>query len=292
VTSETGESSSARYWHALDASRELAQAQRAAAEAGERRLRAEEALDERLRALSTLSGIGPATWWSRLRGQLADRQAPAEAEVRRAEAEATAAKAAHRTTAEHLSLVQARADDLPAAREAAVAALSGADGDRARGILVEANELAGALFAAQSARLAATRVGAELGTASAWSTYDTFLGGGMMVSAVKQDAIESASDAAQPLDELLVQLRKELQDLAAPTAYFGVQMGDLTASLDVWWDNIFSDWTMHKRIDDAQERIERLIAGLDELMEQLGQRRSEALAKLDALVAGSGSPPM
>jgi hypothetical protein len=259
-----------------------------AADAGERRLRAEEALDERLHALRALSGVGPATWWPRLRGQLADRRLPASEEARRAEVEVVAAKAAHRTAVEQLSLVQALADDLPAAREAAALSMPDEEGERARALLAEAREVAEALFAAQSARLAASRVGSELSAAAAWSTYDTFLGGGLIASAIKQDSVHSAGTAAEPLVELLGELRKELQDLDAPTAYFGVQMGDLTASLDVWFDNIFSDWTMHNRIDDARERIERLIAGLDELMEKLGQRRSNVLAQLDGLLAGPG----
>ena len=120
VTSETGDRWSARYWRALDASRELTRARRAAAEAGERRLTSEDAVDERLRTLNSLSGFGPATWWLRLRGQLADRQAPVAEEVRR-------------TAVEHLSLLQERADDLPAAREAAVGSIVGPDGDVARG---------------------------------------------------------------------------------------------------------------------------------------------------------------
>lgn len=250
----------------------------------------EDVLDERLRALDKLSGIGPATWWPRLRGQLADRLAPLSAELSSAQVDVVSAKAAHRSSVERLMFVQARADDLSAAREAAASSLSGVDGDRARAIVVEVNEIAEAVFAAQSARLSATEVVAELSTAATWSNYDTFLGGGMLASGAKRGSIESANDAAQPLVNLLAQLRKELQDLGAPTAYFGVQLNDLTASLDVWWDNIFSDWTMHNRIDDAQERIQRLIAGLDELMEQLGQRRRDALDRLDALIAAaSGS---
>ncbi|MCZ3389643.1 MAG: hypothetical protein LH645_11115 [Actinomycetia bacterium] len=44
-------------------------------------------------------------------------------------------KAAHRSAVDRLMFVQARADDLPAAREAAATSLSGADGDLARGVL-------------------------------------------------------------------------------------------------------------------------------------------------------------
>jgi hypothetical protein len=288
VAFATGDSSSARYWRALEASRELAQCQRAAAEAGERRLRSEEVLGDRLRTQNVLSGIGPTTWWLRIRGLLAERRAQSAEEVRRAQGEVASAEAAHRTAVDRLSLVQARADDLPAAREAAVAFLPGADGELARELLVGANELAEALFAAQSARLTASRVDSELSTAAAWSTYDTFLGGGLVASAMKQDAALSAGDAAQPLVEHLATLRKELQDLGAPTAYFGVQMNDLTASFDVWWDNIFSDWSMHNRIGDAQERIAGLKVGLDELMTVLGQRRRDALQRLDALIEGGG----
>ena len=91
MTHEKDESSASRYQRALAASRELAAAQRAAAEAGERRVRAEVELDRQLRVLHTCSGLGPATWWPRLRGQLADRQLSATEAVRQAEVEAEGA---------------------------------------------------------------------------------------------------------------------------------------------------------------------------------------------------------
>jgi hypothetical protein len=104
---------------------------------------------------------------------------------------------------------------------------------------------------------------------------------------MKHASIDAAGHASQDLVSLLAGLRTELQNLGAPTAYFGVQMDDRTASRDVWADNIFSDWRMHRRIDDSRERVQRLVVGLDELMANLGERRAAAMARLDALIAAS-----
>ncbi|HVQ87609.1 MAG TPA: hypothetical protein VMT88_05440 [Actinomycetes bacterium] len=276
-----------RYRRAVAASRELPDAQRAAAESWRRRVSAEDELANCLQAVHRVSGSGPATWFPRLSGRLTERRASIESSVRQLEGEAAQAVAEHKAAVERLMLTQSRADDLAAAREAASSALTGPNAELAQAALAEANELAEALFAAQSAHLAATGVNSELSTAGKWSTYDTFFGGGMIASMMKQESVQSADDASQPLVNSLTMLRSELQDLNAPTAYFAVQTNDLTASLDVWWDNIFSDLTMARRIDDAQLRVQRLLVGLDQLAAQLGERRQAALERLDALIAGS-----
>ena len=277
-----------RYTRAAADSQELAEAQRAAAQGWDRRVKAEDELGIRQKALRDLSGLGVGAWRLRFNGELAGRKAAAESAVKQSEAAVEQAVAAHKVAAVRVMLTQGRADDLPAAREAAIAALSGSEAESARGALTAANELSEALFAAQSAHLAALGVSAQLATASTYSTYDTFFGGGFTASTMKQDALHSAGDASQPLVDSLAKLRSELQDLNAPTAYFAVQTGDLTGSLDVWWDNVFSDLAMAKRINDAQDRIQRLIAGLEELEAKLGERRLTALARLDLLIT-SGS---
>ncbi len=184
--------------------------------------------------------------------------------------------------------MQAWADDLPAARETAAASLTGANAEPARALLLEADELSKALFTAQSAHLLATRVCSELSTASRWSTYDTFLGGGVASSGMKHLSIDSANPSSQELVSLLAGLRTQLQDLGAPTAYFGVQMDDSAASRDVWADDVFSDWEMHQRIGDSRKRATRLVVGLDQLIARLGERRMTVVARLDALIATGG----
>ena len=289
MTAGTGGSALLRYERAVAASRELTDAQRAAAQAGEGRVDAEVELDTRRSVLAELSRLGPATWGLRLRGQLADRQARAAEAVRSAEVTAAAASLAHRSAVERLLHVQETADDLPSAREAVAASLTGPDAEQASALLGEAQQLAESLFTAQSARLLASRLDSDLATAGTWSTYDTYLGGGMVSGAMKLESVDSAGDLAQALPSLLTGLRAELQDLGAPTAYFGVEVHDGTTSWDVWADSIVADWGMDQKIDAAHLRTQRLVVGLDELMARLGERHTAVIRRLDAVIEGSGT---
>jgi hypothetical protein len=216
--------------------------------------------------------------------------------VRQQEALTARTVAEQQAAAGAMARAQAAADALPPAREAAVAALQGPAADEAGRALAAAQELAEAIFTANSASLVAADVVSELATAEGWSTYDTFLGGGLVASGMKQDSIYRSNDKAAVLTDLLMSLRAELQALQVPTSYFAIQMNDPVASidLDLWWDNVFTDYAMAKRIDSAQDRIQRLQNGLTQLVATLGDRRNQLLAEVDALVAselGTGPAP-
>ena len=277
----------ARLARALEGSRGLEAARQRTSEAWERRLVAEVSLEGCYRDLARVTGWGIATWWPRLISRIGDRQQYAQEALRRQEVETGRAITEHQDAVRSLSSAQAGADDLPAAREAAVAAMKGPESEAALQALEEARELAEALFAANNARLAATGVDDELSAANWWSTYDTYFGGALVSSAMKDESLQYANAAAAPLVERLTILRKELQDLEVPTSYFAVQTNDMTARADIWWDNVFSDLVMAKRIHTARERLQRLQDGLTELALILGERRNLALARVDDLIAES-----
>ena len=77
--------------------------------------------------------------------------------------------------------------------------------------------------------------------------------------------------------------------MQAPTSYFAVQMNDFVASIDfdMWWDNVFTDFVLHRRIDQAQDRVERLQEGLVKVADVLGERRSMLLNRVDSLISST-----
>jgi hypothetical protein len=257
------------------------------------RAQAEAQLDECVRALSSLTGLGPATWTHRLTGRLADRRQQAQDAVHQQEPLTHGAAVAHEEAVAAMNRAQAATDALPEAREEAIGSLTGPAADEARRLLATADELAAAIHTASRAYQVTAGVDTDLATAGRWSVYDTYLGGGMVSSGMKQDAVYAANDKAASLTELLTSLREELQALRAPTSFFAVQMNDLVASidLDMWWDNVFTDFLMHQRIDQAQDRVERLQEGLIEVAEALGEQRMALLAQVDALISTMPGAP-
>jgi hypothetical protein len=220
---------------------------------------------------------------------LADRREAARDAVHRLEPLTRSALTAHEEAVAAMSRAQAATDELPEARAAAIAAMSGPVADEARQLLAAADELAHAIHTASRAYQVTAGVDTDLASAGRWSIYDTYLGGGLVASGMKQEAVYDANDKGAPLTELLTSLREELQAMQAPTSYFAVQMNDFVASIDfdMWWDNVFTDFVLHRRIDQAQDRVERLQEGLVKVADILGERRSMLLTRVDSLISST-----
>jgi hypothetical protein len=148
----------------------------------------------------------------------------------------------------------------------------------------ELREIGEAVGAAGMAREALARVQDRLGSAENWSTYDTFFGGGMISSAVKQSRLDEAAAAAAHADRCLAALRTELADvggvaLTAPQ----LAMDGTTGFLDVWFDNIFTDLAVRDQIKQAQHNLARSAQLVDQVYGRLQQRATEARGRIDQL---------
>ncbi|WP_203921292.1 hypothetical protein [Rugosimonospora africana] len=148
----------------------------------------------------------------------------------------------------------------------------------------ELREVGEALTAAQAAWQALSHVWDLLGSASGWSTYDTFFGGGALSSAVKHSRLDDAARAAAHADACLAVLRAELSDVgeAAPIAP-GVAVTGPTRFVDVWFDNIFTDLAVRQRIRQAQRNVAGSMRLVWQLTERLTWRQAQARQRLTAI---------
>jgi hypothetical protein len=118
-------------------------------------------------------------------------------------------------------------------------------------------------------------------SARSWGTYDTWLGGGLLSSLVKHDRIDEAERYMQAVDEALDRLRRELADLhLGGTAIGGVGVTGLTHTLDVWFDNFFSDLAVQSRLKDADHRLDATGEALVAVRRALQDRHLEVRNKL------------
>ena len=112
----------------------------------------------------------------------------------------------------------------------------------------------------------------KLDSARAWGIYD-ILGGGIISSAVKHHKMSDANEWVDRANDDLRRFAKELRDIPGEELY--VQTGDLASTLDIFFDNIFSDFIVQNRINEAREEIDRLIDRVQETVWGLKEKAAE-----------------
>ncbi len=170
---------------------------------------------------------------------------------------------------------EVRAD--PAGTDAA-ARLTGL-ADRVGELRARATQLDEAVEAGRAAHAALEQASRHLGSAGSWATYDTFFGGGLIGDMVKHDKLDRAATLMRHADLSLVRLSTELADVGLDEVG-GIGITSMTKALDVWFDNIFSDWAVRDRINQAADRVHQLLASVVQIGHELVRRQQETAAAL------------
>lgn len=125
----------------------------------------------------------------------------------------------------------------------------------------------------------------KLESAEGLSMWDTFLGGGLIVSALKYSEIDSSDDYVHRAERALRHFKTELMDVQnMASESFTVNNNDIFTFTDIFFDNIFSDWMVHSRITDAKKNLQTVFADVRRVLNQLARKRDEmnhALERLD-----------
>lgn len=140
----------------------------------------------------------------------------------------------------------------------------------------EVDEVVEAQVACAATVSALSEAARALSAAGGWSTYDTFFGGGLVADSFKRDRIAQATRAIGSVHYNLTVLAAELRDVAgAPATLSAPQISPTLGAMDLWLDNIFSDWMVRNRISASkesvartQERLTAVAAGLAEKLQQ------------------------
>ncbi|WP_328467980.1 hypothetical protein OHA21_50505 [Actinoplanes sp. NBC_00393] len=163
-------------------------------------------------------------------------------------------------------------------------------GERER-LTAELNHLQRAAATAGQAAEALREANGLLESADAWSAADTFLGGGSVSSSAKHHRLEEAAGHVAGAERLLKTLRDELDagdlaagDLAAPVAApLGVD--GTTRTIDIFFDNIFTDLDVRSQIDNGLAQIGRAAVRVRELRTSLSARIADLRTRLQRLDA-------
>lgn len=144
-----------------------------------------------------------------------------------------------------------------------------ADFTRSMSGSADAREVDEAVRAGERALDSLREAKAKLDSARNWGIYD-ILSGGMISSMVKHSKMSSANEWVEQANRDLKRFAKELRDVDEDGLY--VQAGSLASTLDIFFDNVFSDFIVQNRINEARGEIDRMIDRIERTVWDLKNR--------------------
>ena len=124
----------------------------------------------------------------------------------------------------------------------------------------------------------------SLNSAEGMSVWDTFLGGGWIVSAMKYSDINSSDDHVHRAQRALRHFETELMDVQnVATESFTINRNDIYTFTDIFFDNIFTDWAVHSRITEAKSKLNVVLQDVRRVQDQLARKRAEMVKELERL---------
>lgn len=107
----------------------------------------------------------------------------------------------------------------------------------------------------------------ELKGAKNWGIFD-MLGGGFLTGMVKHSKMRQAQSAMTDITSELKVLQRELHDVS-DTMEIRMNNTDLDMVLDLFFDNIFTDWNTQSKIGAALKDLEELESDILRLKQTL-----------------------
>ncbi|MDU4889241.1 MAG: hypothetical protein E6344_05445 [Clostridium sp.] len=120
--------------------------------------------------------------------------------------------------------------------------------------------LVGAIDAAQD----------SLESAQGWGLWD-MMGGDMLSSIAKHNNINDAEESYIYISNLLQSFNKELGDVN----FASLSFSSTTIAFDIFFDNIFTDFAVQSKINDALSNTSYLRKNVSDVMNKLEQEREE-----------------
>lgn len=227
-----------------------------------------------------------------------------EERLEKEEAEALAARLQYQTAQRQLEEVLSEleacesriraAADCPAryeaclrARQAALKALDPVLGERIGGLETDIAALTARRRELREALDAGTRVLErldqaidKLNSAGGWSTWD-LLGGGLVSDMMKYSRLDEAQEQIEALRGDLRRYQAELADVER-IEQFDVRPGGMMQAVDIFFDNIFTDWMVRDQIQRSQEEMYGLQSRICGIQDRLAQEMAHVEETLAA----------
>ncbi|MBO3375523.1 hypothetical protein [Clostridium perfringens] len=157
-------------------------------------------------------------------------------------------------------------------------------------LLSNKTEISEALREANNCLMISEETLKSLMSAKNWGIYD-IVGGGMISSAIKHNRIDDAKTYMERLSYSVDRLNKELGDVDTSIFNEGLNISGFSYTFDIFFDNIFSDFSVQGEINDSLYKIEdfrnkvlNLIRKLEEKENSVGLKANLLNDKLERLI--------
>ncbi|QCR32782.1 hypothetical protein [Lysinibacillus sp. SGAir0095] len=125
---------------------------------------------------------------------------------------------------------------------------------------------------------------ASLESASTYSTWDTFLGGGFIATHLKHEKINESESKMHQAQIALQRFKNELLDIQnISTNHLTVNTDGFVKFADYVFDDIFSAWSIHSKISSSKEHVSKVIADVRNTMLKLEKKLGLLEEKLNEI---------
>ncbi|RTQ93469.1 hypothetical protein [Lysinibacillus telephonicus] len=132
----------------------------------------------------------------------------------------------------------------------------------------------------------------SLNSASSYSTWDTFFGGGFIATHLKHEKLDESENNIHHAQIALQRFKNELLDIEQLDAKnLQVNTDGFVKFADYFFDDIFSAWSIHSKISTSKDQITRVIGDvrntlmkLKEKQEIIEKEQSAIKAKKDEIL--------
>lgn len=146
-------------------------------------------------------------------------------------------------------------------------------------------EIKEAIDAGNHALTKLTDAGYALNDAKSYSTWDTFLGGGFMATMMKHDKLKESNNYLHGAQIALQRFQNELLDVKEIRQdALIIDTDGFVMFTDYFFDNIFTDWSIHSKITTSMNQISRVQDDVANTITELEQKLNIATRKETELI--------
>jgi len=147
------------------------------------------------------------------------------------------------------------------------------------------HELSEAVRAGEEASKRLRSASGTLRSARNWGAYDMFSKKSWISSMVKQDKVKSAQSDMSYANHALEKFQKEVEDVAnIHKTYVGeIMFSSTVRTFDIWFDNIFTDIHVQRRINSAREDVSSTLNKVNGLVKDLRKKRLDIREEIHQL---------
>lgn len=110
----------------------------------------------------------------------------------------------------------------------------------------------------------------QLDKANGWGLVD-MLGGGLFTTFAKRSRMDRAKEFMNRARYDLQTFSRELRDISM-TCHLDIKTDGFLSFADYFFDNIFVDWMVQDRIQEAARQVDTAIYRVQEVLDQLSRR--------------------